>query len=154
MTKISVIIPVYNAENHLPRLINSVLLQTYSNLEIICINDGSTDKSLKILEEFQNQDSRIIIKTTQNSGASAARNLGLKLATGDYISFVDADDWLNLTLYQTFINSIENQPVDVWIFNMGFDYADTTMILPEMSFQIKDWNISQNSNKEKYSRRM
>lgn len=99
--KISVIIPVYNVERYLSQCLESVIHQTWQNLEIIIVNDGSTDSSAKIIDEFANKDSRIIVMSQSNRGLSAARNTGILNATGDYIGFVDSDDWLEL-------NAIEN----------------------------------------------
>ena len=93
--KISVIIPVYNTEQYLKRCLDSIKENTYQYLEIICINDGSTDNSLEILEQYQKDDSRFIIIDQKNSGVSKARNNGLEKATGDYIAFIDSDDWIN-----------------------------------------------------------
>ena len=93
MTKISVIIPVYNAENYLKKCIDSVINQTLTDIEIICINDGSTDNSLKILEEYALQDNRIKIINQENQGAGAARNAGIKVSSGTYIGFIDPDDF-------------------------------------------------------------
>lgn len=101
MPKISVIIPVYNMENYISDCLESVLNQTHQNLEIICINDGSTDNSLDILEEYAQKDKRIIIINKQNQGVSAARNEGLKIATGKYIGFVDPDDYIEPETYKT-----------------------------------------------------
>lgn len=139
MPKISVIIPVYNSEKFLSRALNSVLMQTYENLEIICINDGSTDNSLKILEEYQSKDSRIIVKTIENSGAAGARNCGLNIASGDYVSFLDSDDWLNLTMYETFVKSISKAPVDICFFNLGLFAKQEKDALLTLSTQIEDW---------------
>lgn len=90
--KISIIIPVYNTAKYLPSCLNSVVNQTYQNLEIILINDGSTDNSLQIIQKYTKKDSRIKVINQKNQGQSAARNAGLKKATGDYISFIDSDD--------------------------------------------------------------
>ena len=92
--KISIIIPVYNVEKYLNRCIDSLINQTYSNLEIILINDGSTDSSLKICEEYVQKDSRIKVINKKNEGVSIARNVGIEKATGQFISFVDSDDWI------------------------------------------------------------
>lgn len=92
--KISVIVPIYNAELYLDRCLKSIINNTYRNLEIICINDGSTDTSLNILESYKENDSRIIVISQENRGVSSARNKGLEIATGEYISFVDADDMI------------------------------------------------------------
>lgn len=91
--KISVIIPVYNAEDNLGQCLNSVLFQTIKDLEIICVDDGSTDKSLAVLEAFQKNDPRIIVLHQENAGAGVARNLALSRAAGEFVAFMDADDW-------------------------------------------------------------
>lgn len=90
--KISVIIPIYNSEKYLKETIESILNQTYKNLEIILINDGSKDDSLEIIKEYKTKDERIKIIDQKNAGVSAARNIGIKNATGDFIAFNDADD--------------------------------------------------------------
>lgn len=101
MEKISVIVPVYNAEGTIGRCLNSLIYQTYENLEIICINDGSTDESLRILEEYQKNANRIILINKRNQGVSEARNDGLRRATGSYLSFVDSDDWVHKDYFST-----------------------------------------------------
>lgn len=100
MDKISVIVPVYNVESYLPHCLNSILMQTYQNLEIILIDDGSEDKTGEICEEYSAKDNRIIVVHKENGGVSAARNAGLDIASGDYISFVDGDDWLEPNMYE------------------------------------------------------
>ena len=92
MPKISVIIPVYNTEKYLKECLDSVLTQTFKDMEIICVNDGSTDNSAAVLNEYAQKDSRIKIVTQQNQGLSAARNSGLDVATGEWIYFADSDD--------------------------------------------------------------
>lgn len=99
MPKISVIIPVYNVEKYLAECLTSVVNQTFKDIEIICVNDGSTDNSPKILEEFAQKDSRIKIINQENQGMSCARNAGLAVATGEYITFVDSDDYISTDLY-------------------------------------------------------
>lgn len=106
--KISVIIPVYNVEKYLQKCLDSVINQTYKNLEIICINDGSPDNSGKILDEYAKKDSRIIVIHQENAGVSAARNRGLEIVTGEYIAFVDSDDWLEPECYELALNVLEN----------------------------------------------
>ena len=115
--KISVIIPVYNAEKFLSRCLDSVINQTHENLEIICVNDESTDGSLEILQEYAAKDSRVIIENQKNQGAPVARNRGIEIATGEYIHFVDADDWLNLTLYSDFASVLRGGMLDIFVFN-------------------------------------
>ena len=98
---VSIIIPVYNAELYLERCLNSAISQTYSNIEVICVNDGSKDNSLKIIQEFEKKDKRVKLINKMNAGVSAARNDGIKSASGDYIIFVDADDWIDSKTIET-----------------------------------------------------
>ncbi|WP_409290490.1 glycosyltransferase family 2 protein [Peribacillus sp. SCS-37] len=95
LPKVSIIVPVFNNEKYLPLCIESIINQTYDNLEIIIINDGSCDKSEKIIKRYQNNDSRIEYRYQQNSGPSEARNNGLRVSTGEYIAFIDSDDTVN-----------------------------------------------------------
>ena len=116
---LSVIIPVYNVEPYLEQCLDSVINQTYKNLEIICIDDGSTDNSLKILEKFQKKDKRIKLIKQQNQGASVARNAGLDIATGEYIAFVDSDDYLELNAYEECMNiMLRNSNIELIEFDM------------------------------------
>ena len=98
--KISVIIPVYNTAPYLKRCLDSVLGSTYRNLEVICVNDGSTDESLGILEHYQELEDRVVVINQSNSGVSAARNKGLARATGEFLSFVDSDDWVHPQMFE------------------------------------------------------
>lgn len=100
MIDISIIIPVYNSEKYLHRCLTSAVNQTLKNIEIICINDGSTDGSLNILKEFAANDIRIKIITKQNSGVAKARNTGLSVATGIYIGFIDSDDYVDNNYFE------------------------------------------------------
>lgn len=92
--KVSIIVPVYNSEKFLPQNIDSIIRQTHKSLEIIFINDGSSDKSLDILEEYSKKDNRIKIISIENSGPAKARNIGIDHATGKYICFFDSDDYI------------------------------------------------------------
>lgn len=92
--KISVIIPVCNLEDYIARCLNSILSQSLSNIEVICVNDGSTDKSLSILQKYANVDERVVIINQPNLGAGPARNAGIAEAKGKYIMFIDGDDWI------------------------------------------------------------
>lgn len=105
--KISVIIPVYNTAPYLKRCLDSVLQSTYRNLEIICVNDGSTDASLSILEQYQALDDRVVVIDQNNRGLSAARNTGMARATGDFISFVDSDDWVHPQMFEVLRNAMD-----------------------------------------------
>ena len=100
MVKISVIVPVFNVEKYLKFCLDSLTNQTIQDLEFICINDGSTDSSPDILEQFAKKDSRIKIFNQQNSGLSATRNRGVELATGEFLAFCDSDDWVDLDFYE------------------------------------------------------
>lgn len=103
MNLISVIVPIYNVEQYLPRCINSICSQTYRNLEILLINDGSTDKSGEICECFAQKDKRIKVIDKENGGLSSARNKGLEICTGEFISFVDSDDWIAPVMLETLL---------------------------------------------------
>lgn len=113
MKKISVIIPVYNVERYLETCLDSVINQTYQNLEIIIINDGSTDSSLEICKKYEKLDKRIILIDQKNKGLSGARNFGIKKATGDYIHFLDSDDYINLNYYEKMIEALGNTNADI-----------------------------------------
>ena len=101
---ISIIVPVYNTEKYLEKNINSLINQTYKNIEIIFINDGSTDKSLEILEKYAQKDKRIKIINQEKQGVSNARNKGIDSATGKYIMFVDSDDWIDMDACENLID--------------------------------------------------
>jgi len=102
--KISIIIPIYNMSLYLSRCLDSVITQTHTNLEIILIDDGSTDDSLAICQDYANCDSRIIVIRKPNGGVSTARNAGLDIATGEWIGFVDPDDYINPKMYEILLN--------------------------------------------------
>lgn len=115
--KISVIIPIYNVEQYLSQCLDSIINQTYTNLEIILINDGSTDNSKKICNQYKLLDSRIIVIHKSNKGLSDARNTGIKIATGDYISFVDADDFIDENMYTILSKKINTTNADIIWYN-------------------------------------
>lgn len=117
MTKVSVIIPIYNVENYLARCLDSVTSQTYSDIEIICINDGSTDSSPMILEAYANFDKRIKVINQENGGLSCARNTGIANATGEYILFVDSDDIISTNTIKSLLKNAEENEADVVIFS-------------------------------------
>lgn len=117
MPKFSIIIPIYNVEKYLPKCLDSLVNQTYPNVEIICINDGSTDNSLQILKNYAIKDNRIKVINQQNQGVSLSRNIGIDNATGEYILFVDADDWLELNTCEILCQSIVNKTFDLITFN-------------------------------------
>ena len=122
MSKVSVIVPVYNAEKYLREAIESVLNQTYTDFELLLINDRSTDKSKEICEEYSKKDERIILleNDTENHGPGPTRNIGLDNATGDFIYFMDADDWIDKTLLETCIDRMRETNAD--IVQVGVEY--------------------------------
>lgn len=113
MDKISIIIPVFNAEKYIRETVASIVNQTYSNLEIILVNDGSTDSSYEVCEQIKATDSRIILINKENGGVSSARNAGLEVASGEYITFVDADDLLEADMYETLHNEAVYEDADI-----------------------------------------
>ena len=112
---VSIILPVYNAQNHLARCVGSICAQTYRNIEIIILNDGSKDQSLPVCEEFRQKDPRILLVDKANSGVSDTRNLGLKLASGKYVEFVDSDDYLDPDFTERLVAAAEEHHADLVI---------------------------------------
>ncbi len=113
---ISIIVPVYNAETYLQDCLESVLMQTYPYLEIICVNDGSMDRSGEILEAYAGVDKRVKIYSQENAGVSSARNRGLDVATGDYVMFVDSDDYIAINACESLVNAAANTSADIVVF--------------------------------------
>lgn len=128
---ISVVISVYNVEKYIEKCINSILQQTYKHLEVICINDGSTDNSKKILEEFQKKDSRIKIITKQNEGLLKSRVDGLKISKGKYIVFIDGDDWIEINMIEKMYNKIIETSADIVRSNYYINDSKKMMINKE-----------------------
>ena len=125
---ISVIVPIYNVEKYLPKCVDSILNQTYKNLEIILVDDGSPDNSGKICDEYAKRDNRIKVIHKKNGGVSSARNIGLENITGEYIGFVDPDDYINKNMYEDMLYVIKNNNVDIVICNMIKVYDETKKI--------------------------
>ncbi len=113
MDLVTIIVPVYNVENYLNRCLDSIIKQSYKNLDIILINDGSTDNSLKICNNYAKNDTRITVINIENSGPSICRNIGLEKAKGSYISFVDSDDYIEKNFIETLLKNQENTNADV-----------------------------------------
>lgn len=123
--KISVIVPVYNVEEYVAKCLDSLLAQTYGNLEIICVDDGSTDRSGQICEEYRERDNRLIVLHKKNGGPASARNMGLGTFTGAYVSFVDPDDWVEADLCERLLNAMKSDPrVDFVTSGYYMDYPD------------------------------
>lgn len=145
--KISVIVPVYNSADTIEKCVLSIMNQTFKNLEIILINDGSKDNSLKICQKLADFDNRIILINQDNKGVSATRNKGLRLATGHYVAFVDSDDWIESEMYENMINAIKDTHSEVCISN--YYSGQTKKIL-----NIKDQVLQNNGIYEKIIKNM
>ena len=111
--KITVIVPIYNAGQYLEKCIDSIINQTYTNLEIILVNDGSTDNSGAICDEYAKKDSRIKVIHKENGGLSSARNAGLDIASGEYVSFVDSDDWIEKDMLEVLYNACTSNDAEL-----------------------------------------
>lgn len=122
MDKISVIVPVYNADNYLGNCIESLINQTYKELEIILINDGSTDESENIMNEYALKDQRVKVRHLKNEGVSNARNVGLDIATGKWISFVDSDDWADLNMLSFAMEKATESNADIVVWSYFKNY--------------------------------
>ena len=111
--KVSIIVPVYNTEPWLRECMDSLVNQTLKEIEIICVDDGSPDNCGKILDEYAKKDTRIIVIHQKNQGVSAARNAGLDVASGEYITFVDSDDYVDLNTYEKMYNLAKKDEIDI-----------------------------------------
>ena len=124
MKKLSVIIPIYNVEKYLRRCIESVLKQTYLNLEIILVDDGSTDGCAKICDEYKEKDERVSVIHKKNGGLSEARNFGLKLVTGEIVTYLDSDDYIDANMYEKMIKAMRDKEADIVVCGTYIDYED------------------------------
>ena len=149
MCKISVIVPVYNAEKYLSRCIDSILNQTYKDFELILINDGSKDKSIDILRKYENIDNRIKVIDNSNNGVSKTRNIGIRLAQGEYIQFIDSDDFIDENMFEYNINTVEQENADIVMTGFYLDIEskkgiDTALQTFEKSISIGAKDIARN----------
>ena len=124
MKKVSIIIPVYNVEKYLPKCLESVLGQTYADLEIICIDDGTPDRSAAVILSYAEKDGRIKLISQKNQGLSGARNTGIKSVTGKYIVFLDGDDWLDPEAVETAVTVAEKNNADVVMWSYVREFSD------------------------------
>lgn len=138
---ISVIIPVYNVEKYLHRCIDSVINQTYSNLEIILVDDGSTDTSPEICDEYKNLDERIVVIHKKNGGLSDARNVGFDISKGEYILFLDSDDWMVNNALEKMCFTMQNRKADIIVSNYYYNY-DVKNIIAFVEKEDKSFNRS------------
>ncbi|MGL5749960.1 MAG: glycosyltransferase family 2 protein [Paraclostridium sp.] len=114
---ISIIVPVYNVENYLKKCLDSIVSQSFKNIEIIIVNDGSTDNSREICDEYKKKDNRIKVIHKENEGLSSARNRGIDISKGKYIGFIDSDDWIDKYMYEKLYNLCEKTSSDIGICN-------------------------------------
>lgn len=128
--KVSIVVAIYNVAQYLEQCLSSIVEQTYINTEIILVNDGSTDNSASICEKFGMNDRRVKIISQPNGGLVSARKAGSKIATGDYILFVDGDDWLDKHMVEKLIKPVSeyNDPIDMIVCNFSFDYEEHFVI--------------------------
>lgn len=126
---ISVIVPVYLAEKYIHRCVDSILRQTYKNLEIILVDDGSPDKCGEICDEYQKIDSRVKVIHQENAGVSAARNAGIDVAKGEYIAFIDSDDYIQLNMYEKMMFELIKSKVDICVCQWQYEYADGKQVV-------------------------
>ena len=126
---ISVIIPVYNVEKYLHRCLDSVIAQTYQNLEIICVDDGSIDESGRICDQYAVRDARIKVIHQENQGLSAVRNRGLDAAEGEYIAFVDSDDYILEDMYKKMLDKLLNYNVDLCVCQWQYEFSDGRQVV-------------------------
>jgi len=124
LPKISVIVPVYNVEKYVAKCIDSIINQSYNNVELIIINDGSTDRSRDICDDYSNKDERIILINQEHQGIAATRNTGLDIADGDYIGFVDSDDWVGSDMFYTLYNNAITYDADISMCNFYYVHQD------------------------------
>lgn len=124
--KISVIVPIYKSERYLKRCVDSILNQTYSNLEVILVDDGSPDNCPEICESYRDDDIRVIVIHQQNAGVSAARNAGLDIASGEYVTFVDSDDYIDPNMYSSMMQIVEKYDCDIVMCDCVKEFSDHT----------------------------
>lgn len=145
--KISVIVPIYNCEKSLERCLKSLINQTYSNIEVILINDCSNDSSLNLCKKFKNIDSRIIlINNEENRGVSYSRNVGIENCTGQYITFIDSDDYLELNTYENCVKILSSMQIDILKFSYVKEFGRIKII---KSFKSKTKNLILKNNYKK-----
>lgn len=134
MDKISIIVPIYNVERYLNQCVKSIINQTYKNLEIILVDDGSPDNSGKLCDEYKEKDERIIVIHKKNGGLSDARNAGIEVATGKYIGFVDSDDYIEKDMYELLYNNMLREKAEISCCNRFLVYSNKTEIYGEKKY--------------------
>lgn len=124
MKKLSVIVPVYKVQDYLVQCVDSILNQQYHNVEVILVDDGSPDMCPTICDNYKSTDERVVVIHKNNGGLSSARNAGLKVASGDYIAFVDSDDWIDVEMYKELMLCAENNNLDMVACGINYVYPD------------------------------
>jgi glycosyltransferase involved in cell wall biosynthesis len=150
---ISVIIPLYNVEQYLSRCLDSVLNQSFKDIQIICVNDGSKDNSLKILNTYAKKDDRILIISQENKGLSGARNTGLDAVKGDYVFFLDADDYLHPQALEVFYNIAQKTNSPIVISNTFARHGKDKISIAEVDVNNIDYSVCSNPLTDLYSHR-
>ena len=133
---VSVIVPVYNVEKFIFKTVNSILNQDYKNIEIILVDDGSPDNSARIIDELAKKDNRIVCVHKENGGVSSARNAGLKIATGEYVTFIDGDDWVEPNYVSYLLNLVEKNKCEIGM-NKN-NYSDDNMNSSDREYVVSD----------------
>ena len=136
MVKVSVIIPVYNVEKYLRKCLDSVLGQTLEDIEVIAVDDGSKDSSGAILDEYAKKDARLIVIHQKNGGVSSARNTALDITKGEFVGFVDADDWVDDNFYETLYNTAQEKQADVVKGNLYLAHEDGSLKVDDLNKKI------------------
>ncbi len=121
---VSIVLPIYNVEKYLPECLESVINQTYKNLEIICVDDGSPDSSADIVEKYKEADGRIILISQKNQGLSGARNTGISAASGEYIMFLDSDDWIDSETCEKAVEEIKKESAQLVLWSYMREFPD------------------------------
>lgn len=136
MVKVSIIVPVYNTSKYLKKCLDSILNQKYKNIELIIINDGSTDNSLQIINEYKHKDDRLVLIDKKNSGQADCRNIGIDVSTGDYLMFVDSDDYIEDDAVTLLVEKISETKDDI----LCFDYYSVIDDLKKREFSIQPYS--------------
>ncbi|MBR5874952.1 MAG: glycosyltransferase [Oscillospiraceae bacterium] len=139
--KVSVVIPVFNVEQYIEVCIQSLLNQTYNNLEIILVNDGSTDSSGLLCDKFAQQDDRVLVVHKANGGVSSARNIGIDNSSGEYIMFVDPDDWVDTDMVECIVKDFENNDADAVFCGYWENYEESTGLTPVIHSPVKTGEV-------------
>ena len=135
--KVSVIIPIYNEESHLQQCLDSVLAQTLQEIEVLCVDDGSTDRTPEMLQAYASKDTRVHVFRQQNQYAGAARNLGMKYARGRYLSFLDGDDYFEPDMLEKMYQAAESEKLDIVICkSLQYDEETGEVVSSDLSFEV------------------